>query len=315
MHVSLIMLTEISNQHRPINLPSFVRSRIRWKCQVFLFCVCSRCCCRRRRRRCSGMQHARREWEKRKEKKNEQQQLKTITKTNQRQNKTRKSFLRVSQIVHRLNCTLNRHHMQRAWHRARVSRQAEHMRLGAGIHRREVDLVCVWVHVAFSCQCACNLDGCSTAAVKANLIISFPFFTFVVDRNLDEWLRSNRHTSSPIHIHRHSHMLSSAHTHIKSKMNLHFEMLLSDTHITATAPPKRSLQISLPQIFSVSQSKICPSHSQGIGVFVFLFAFNCVRFLCPCMCAIHLVFRVSNDKSEARAVDRMNGSHGTLVIA
>ena len=111
---------------------------------MFLFCVCSRSCCRRHRRRCySGMQHATGVREREREGKNEQQQLKTITKTNQRQNKTRKSFLRVSQIVHRLNCTLNRHHMQRAWQRAQNEwANREHVRLGADAHRREVDLVC-----------------------------------------------------------------------------------------------------------------------------------------------------------------------------
>lgn len=120
MHVSLIMLTEISNQQRPINLPSFVRSRIgeNTKCFCFVFAPVAVVVVV-----VIPAWSMRREWEEQK-KKNEQQQLKTITKTNQRQNKTWKSFLRVSQIVHRLNCTLNRHRMQRAWRRAWTSEQA-----------------------------------------------------------------------------------------------------------------------------------------------------------------------------------------------
>lgn len=139
IHVSLIMLTE-NLEPATLHKFAFVRFSHWWKCQVFLFCVCSRVvvCC-------SGIQYAKTEkWQMRKrEKRKHDRQPKTITitKTNQRQNKTRKSFLRVSQIVHRLNCTLNRHHLQRASERVN-KQEKERERIKHGIHA-EVDACCI----------------------------------------------------------------------------------------------------------------------------------------------------------------------------
>lgn len=155
-----------------------------------------------------------------------------------------------------------------------------------------------------ACKCMvhcalCNVRVTSTAAlrqaVKANLIISFLFFTFVAKQS----------RQMPL-------LLADARKFGKSKMNLHSE---ASIHMTAT--DKRSLQISLPQIFSVSQSKF--------AIRILGFVFVLVLIVC-CSWVSFLVFRcLSFEKRQPwhtkwatengeRRKKRKNTDHSTLVI-
>lgn len=151
------------------------------------------------------------------------------------------------------------------------------------------------------CMCivqrACNLEGCLTIAsiiiasrgsarhwcqhpaVKANLIISFPFFTFIPKLNLSSSLTDLYKRDAPKH---------------------KIENEFTPIHMTAT--DKRSLQISLPQIFSVSQSKFT------ISILVIGAQFNCIVY----------AFIASN-RRECRMAYHLKGKrateqHRTLVI-
>lgn len=98
----------------------------------------------------------------------------------------------------------------------------------------------------------------SASTVEANLIISFPFFTFIPKQSI-LMLRTS---------------LSIRRYECNKASKLQIENEFTPIHMTATDKP--SLQISLPQIFSVSQSKFAICYLLVILVLILI--------VCLCIC-------------------------------